>query len=429
MTLKIKGIIIFILFFWITAFSQQVVNSTLIKADKLFIKHSYTVAVTHYVKYLEQYPKDYYASRQAAICYDKLNDPNSAIDYWPIVVESSEATEKDYLEYGKSLLANNRGEEARKVFILLSRSLDKSIAAWGKAYLNPNALFVEAEKCNVIETVGINTDKSEFCPVMYKEKLLNVFDLRKPLRIFNALTDLEVQKISAAIKKDSVTFFPALVYEKLQNKNINSQFCFSPDGTILYFSLAVSNKELKAKSDEPFFKFQLFELKISTLSDLKPEIKPFKFNAPEFDFMHPSVSGDGKKLYFASNMKGSLGGKDIFVCEWTGSDWAAPANVGSEINSSGNEVFPHISQEGVLYFSSDLRPGLGGLDIFYAEPSSDTTGINHFNECKNAGKDMNSKYDDFGLYLLKGGRKGYLTSNRKNNTDDDIYYFIKAAGN
>lgn len=402
--------------------AQQVVNGTLIKADKLFIRHSYEAAVLQYVKYLKAYPKDYYASRQAALCYNKLNSPNDAIDYWPVVVESSEATEKDYLEYAKSLLSNNRGPEARKIFVLLSRSPDKSIASWGKTYLNPEVLSKDSALCRIVEIAGINTDKSEFCPVIYKDKLLSVYDKGKTLRIYNALTDIETQTINAAIKKDSLTFFPALVYEKLQTKNINSQFCFSPDGSTLYFSRAISNKSLKVKGESPFWKFQLFTLNMATLNAITPEIKPFKYNSPEFDFMHPSISSDGKKLYFASDIKGSMGGKDIFVCEWENGGWGPPKNAGEAVNSTGNDVFPHITNEDVLYFASDMRPGMGGLDIFSAEPTGNAG--KPFNEAKNAGSGMNTKFDDFGIYMLKGGKKGYLSSNRKNNTDDDIYFFM-----
>src|ERR1041384_1504482 len=80
--------------------AQEVLNSTLLKADKLFINRNYEAAVAVYLKYLEKYPRDYYAERQAAICYNKLNRPDDAIDHWPLVVESSEATEKDYFEFG-----------------------------------------------------------------------------------------------------------------------------------------------------------------------------------------------------------------------------------------------------------------------------------------------------------------------------------------
>lgn len=423
----LKRLFLFLSFFVLSApvlFAQQVLNGTLIKGDKLFIKHDYDAAVIHYVKYLKEYPKDYYASRQAALCYDKLNRPNDAIDYWPVVVESSEVTEKDYLQYAKSLLANDREPEARRIFSLLSHSSDKGTAAWGKAYMNPETLFKDSASCRVIEIKGINTDKSELCPVIFKEKLLSVYDKGKLLRIYNALTDLETQTISGAVKKDSVTFFPALLYEKLQTKNVNSQFCFSDDGLTLYFSKAVSNKTLGTKSENPFWKFQLFALSMNTLNDAKPDIKPFKFNSPDFDLVHPSISADGKQLYFASDMKGSMGGKDIFMCELIGGEWGPPKNLGSQINSPGNDVFPHITQEGVLYFASDTRPGLGGLDLFYAQPSGDAETL--FNDAQNAGANMNTRFDDFGIYVLKGGKKGYLSSNRKNNTDDDIYFFTKS---
>ena len=146
-------------------------DATLLRADKLFIKKDYLTAVDVYLKYLEKYPRDYYAERQTAICYDHLNSPDNAIDHWPIVVESSEATEKDYLAYGRSLLANNRGPEAKKIFLVLSRSTDKSMAAWGKLYSNPAELFKDSATIFVQEVKGINTDLPEYSPVLFKDKL------------------------------------------------------------------------------------------------------------------------------------------------------------------------------------------------------------------------------------------------------------------
>jgi hypothetical protein len=200
-------------------------------------------------------------------------------------------------------------------------------------------------------------------------------------------------------------------------------FCFSPDGAYLYFTRAVSNRELKVKSQNPFYKYQLYVLTMSTINNVEPEIKKFRHNLPEYDFMHPVISKDGKLLFFVSDMKGSLGAKDIFVCEWTSSGWGKPVNAGPEINSRGNEVYPYITENNELYYSSDHLPGLGGLDIFYALPSTAKGKL--FEESENAGAPLNSRFDDFGVWLLKGGSKGYLSSNRKNNTDDDMYYFYK----
>ena len=419
---SVRLLLVFLVFVYLAP-AQEVINNTLLKADKLYITQDYEKAVGYYVKYLEKYPKDYFASRQAAICYNRLNDPNNAIDYWPVVVESSDATEKDYFDYGKSLLANNRVPEAIKVFKFLSKSKDKSIADWGKAYMNPAMTNQDTLNCKVSELNGLNTEFSESCPVIFKDKLFYLQQLSKTGRSFTSRKKLQEQFLKVSIKKDSLSFLPSLLYEKLQALELNGQFCFSPDGKWLYFSKPLSNKELYIKSDSPFFKYQLFLLNMNTANNTVPEITAFQYNVPEYDFMHPSISADGKYLYFASNRKGSMGGKDIYRCEFKNNGWEAPVNLGPEINTPGNEVFPHAVSDGSLYFSSDQRPGLGGLDIFLAKPGNDTGKL--FESANNAGYPINSRFDDFGLFEITPGKKGYFSSNRKNNTDDDLYYYSK----
>ncbi len=423
MTRKFYFVTATLLIFIQSGFSQEVLDGTLLRADKLFIKKQYETAVLVYLKYLEKYPRDYYAERQTAICYDNLNSPDNAIDHWPIVVESSEATEKDYLAYGRSLLANNRGPEAKKIFLVLSRSTDKSMAAWGKLYSNPSALFKDSALVKVMEVKGINTELPEYSPVLFKEKLFYVSDKIRSPRTYYPVTDLNPQFVSAALRKDSLDLFPAIVFEKLQAMPIAGPFCFSPDGGTFYFTSIVSNEELKVKSPVPFYRYQIYTLTMSTMNNVQPDIRKFKYNSPDYDFMHPCLSRDGKKLYFVSNKKGSAGGKDIFVCENQNGNWGPPVNVGTEVNGPGNEVYPSVGEDGTLYFSSDNRPGLGGLDIFYARPSTSKEHL--FEEAQNAGANFNSRFDDFGVLPLKGGSRGYLSSNRKNNTDDDIYYFIQ----
>ncbi len=407
--------------------AQDVLNATLLKADKSYIRRDYQTALLYYIKYLEKFPRDYYAERQTALCYNKLNKPDDAIDHWPLVIESSEATENDFLEYGRSLLINNRAPEARKIFLVLAHSKDKSLSDWAKVYLNPKDLFKDSAATKVIEVNGINSEFPEFAPVMFKEKLFYVSDKNTSIRVYHAVNAIQSQNIAGALKKDSVSMFPTIIYEKLQAMSISGAFSFSGDGASLCFCKVMSNKELKIKSKEPFFRYQLFTLTMSTMDNYLPEVKPFRYNSPLYDFMHPCISKDGKRLFFASNMKGSLGGKDIFMCELINGNWSAPKNVGAEVNGPGNEIYPHLSEEGLLYFASDHKPGLGGLDIFYAKPASQKNKL--FEASKNAGANINSRFDDFGIYVLKGGKKGYLSSNRKNNSSDDIYYFVSKASN
>lgn len=305
---------------------------------------------------------------------------------------------------------------------MLSKSKDKSLAAWGRAYINPAALYIDSASVKILEVKGLNTEVSESSPFVFQDKFYYVSEMMRLPRTYYTLNDDETQHIGGALKRDSLFLYPSILNERLHVLPIRGPFCFSPDGSVLYFCRPVSSRELQVKSKEPFFKYQLYTLTMSTLNDLQPEIKPFRYNRPEFNFMHPCISGDGKHLYFSSDMKGSAGGMDIFVSEWTSNGWSAPVNAGSQINTAGNEVFPSLAGNNGLYFSSDHLPGLGGLDIFYAAPSANKD--LRFEEAENVGAYMNSRFDDFGVYSDKAGR-GYFSSNRKNNTDDDIYYFFR----
>lgn len=421
--LKKSVFVCLVVFSSLLAHSQQVYNSTLLKADKLYIKRDYEKAVDLYLKYLEKFPRDYFASKQAAICYDRLNKPSDAIDHWPIVVESAEATEKDYLSYAKSLLMNNRGPEARKIFILLSKSKDKNIAAWGKTYLTSGNFYKDTAKVKVIELKGVNNELPQLCPVLFKGKLFYSNNSVRAVQNFKASSNLETQYIAAALKTDSVTFSPVVAMEYLQALFVYDQFCFSPDGNKVYITMALSNQELGIKSKTPFYRYRIFEVNIASLNTAKPMIAQLPLGPPEYDYLHPCLSPDGKRLYFASDMKGSLGGKDIFYSDFANTTWRRAVNAGPQVNTPGNEVFPHITADSTLFFASDLRPGLGGLDIFSAKALASGEG---FMEAVNCGAGINSRYDDFGVYIINS-RSGYFSSKRKENTDDDLYYFIKTA--
>ena len=132
----------------------------------------------------------------------------------------------------------------------------------------------------------------------------------------------------------------------------------------------------------------------------------------------PAFSRDGKTLYFSSNRRGGKGGLDLYRAPMDNSGrFGRPINLGSTINTRGNEIFPYVSEDGKLYFSSDGHPSLGGLDLFVASRSGDEIQIEHL------GLPINSVGDDFGLFL-SDSTQGYFSSNRVGGKgDDDIYYF------
>jgi peptidoglycan-associated lipoprotein len=135
---------------------------------------------------------------------------------------------------------------------------------------------------------------------------------------------------------------------------------------------------------------------------------------------HPSVSADGKTIYFVSDRPGGIGNKDIWMSVKTGSDnWGKAVNLGPEINTPGDEMFPYIRENGELYFASNSHPGLGGFDIFKAVRGTDGKWI-----VENMKSPINSSGDDFAISFYPGEDRGLFTSNREGSRGDDIYSFI-----
>lgn len=134
---------------------------------------------------------------------------------------------------------------------------------------------------------------------------------------------------------------------------------------------------------------------------------------------HPAFNETEALLYFVSDMEGGFGGKDIWVAEKSGGSFTKPVNLGDKINTSGDEMFPFVRDNGELYFASNYLPGMGGLDIFVATKDDDGNWT-----VKNMGSPVNSPFDDFGIAYIKGEDKGMFTSNRKGSKGDDIYSFV-----
>ncbi|MGE0019728.1 MAG: OmpA family protein [Draconibacterium sp.] len=134
---------------------------------------------------------------------------------------------------------------------------------------------------------------------------------------------------------------------------------------------------------------------------------------------HPALNETEALLYFVSDMEGGFGGKDIWVAEKSGGSFTKPVNLGDKINTSGDEMFPFVRDNGELYFASNYLPGMGGLDIFVATKEDDGNWT-----VKNMGSPVNSPFDDFGIAYIKGEDKGMFTSNRKGSKGDDIYSFV-----
>ncbi len=150
-------------------------------------------------------------------------------------------------------------------------------------------------------------------------------------------------------------------------------------------------------------------------------IKDLRINNEWYNVTTPCLSPDGKKLFFASDMPGGYGGSDIYYSQWSGDRWEDPVNLGSVINTKGNESYPFINAEGELFFSSDGHPGLGGKDIFFSVYSDSA-----WQKPVRLDPPINSSYDDFGIVTDPLMKEGYFSSNRDHSVD--IYHFRTKSG-
>jgi peptidoglycan-associated lipoprotein len=199
-------------------------------------------------------------------------------------------------------------------------------------------------------------------------------------------------------------------------ESVNSEFdegtpSFNHDFTVMYFT---SCKATRRKSNG----CQIYEAVRNGDRWGRPELIDLANDS--LVVAHPAISPDELVLYFVSDMPGSIGEKDIWKVSrnTVNAPWGAPVNLGPEINTKGNEVFPYVHSDGTLYFSSNGHPGMGGLDIFKATVKDD--GGWHV---MNMGYPVNSSSDDFGIVFEKEAERGFFSSNRSRNNVDNIYSF------
>ncbi len=204
------------------------------------------------------------------------------------------------------------------------------------------------------------------------------------------------------------------------NKKYHDGVCaFSNMGNTMYFT----RNNVKGKNNKGVIDLKIYS---ATYTDgYWTNIKELPFNSDEWTSCHPSVTADGKFMIFSSNRPGGMGGMDLWVAKNEGGTWTAPVNMGEEINTAGNELFPFYGQDELLYFSSNGHKGMGGLDIFYAMPSNNE--MTSWETRTNCGQPFNTPNDDFSFYTNKDNTSGFFTSNRAGGKGkDDIYMWKKA---
>ncbi len=201
------------------------------------------------------------------------------------------------------------------------------------------------------------------------------------------------------------------------DENINSEFedgtpVLNQDYSRMYFTRCIVNKNKN-------FGCQIYTA--TSQGETWSKAEALKITEDSIVVAHPAISSDELTLYFVSDMAGGIGGKDIWKVTRSneGDEWSKPENMGPEINTVDDEMFPYLHPDGTLYFSSNGRIGLGGLDIYMAKQNEDGSW-----KVENMKYPINSSADDFGIVFEKETERGFFSSSRKGRGNDDIYSFV-----
>jgi chitodextrinase len=252
-------------------------------------------------------------------------------------------------------------------------------------------------------------------PVIVKDGIIFCSDRR--FSVFQDRTSFDGRRlynIYMAVRKDTSGFSkPIELNSERSNKFNNGPLCLEPDGTTVYFTSEVETGKMadnkKFKNHSGIFIAELKGLDLVS-------VRPFKYNDPQYDVGQPSISKDGKYIFFASDMPGGKGGSDLYYCELINGEWSAPVNLGTKVNSSATENYPYIHPSGRLYFTSDRPGGFGKLDVYYTYLTNGA-----WEDPVLLPEPINSASDDFAFVAEPDLQKGYFSSDR--GREDDIYQF------
>jgi outer membrane protein OmpA-like peptidoglycan-associated protein len=409
-----KRLYILLSFVLVSTTAIKAQNKDTQRADKLFNQFEYVEAVDEYLKLVDKGKGDAHVYKQLAEAYfNMFNTVESAKWYAKVVTEPQDA--ETYYRYAQMLKANGKYEEANKQMALFAAKAPNDQRA--KTFReNPNYLpkLLDKQKSFNVKTIAINSDKSEFGAVLAGDDNVYFVSTRNKSRRTDGWNDepyLDIYQVTYTLDG---TFGKVEELTDLNTKWHDGPIAITADGNTMYFARDSHASKSFEKDKKLNTKFGQVNLYMATKQNGKwANIVELPFNSKSYSTSSPSVSKDGKTLYFSSDMPGSIGDSDIWKVTVTGENtYGTPENLGPKVNTEGKEQFPFITDDDILYFASSGRQGLGGLDIFSIDLKTNEA-------ARNLGKPVNTEKDDFSFSFNTAKNVGFFASNRGGN--DDIY--------
>lgn len=391
------------------------------KADERYEQYSFSPAIDIYKKVLD---KGYVSSdllKRLGNSYYFNAKYKEAADIYKRLQETypDEMEVEDIFRYAQSLKTLGEYGEASRLMAEFKQMTAVDLD-FDEDYM---AKIEENSGRYSVKPFEYNSKYSDFAASYYEKGLIFASDrdtgnLARYRHTWNSRDFLDLYKINA----DSVSANRVVKLEGEVNTRLHeSTSVITKDGTTMYFTRNNFLDGKKYKDGQGIIRLKIYSAEY--INGEWTNITELPFNSDSYSVAHPMLSPDGKRLYFVSDMPGSLGESDIFMTEIIGDGTYGPiVNLGKNINTMARETFPFITKDGVLYFSSDGHQGLGGLDVFATKIA--------FNDYEqpvvNVGRPINGPTDDFSFIYNSDDKTGYFSSNREGGMgDDDIYHFVE----
>jgi outer membrane protein OmpA-like peptidoglycan-associated protein/tetratricopeptide (TPR) repeat protein len=404
---------------------SQAQKSQTRKGDFHFKAMAYPKAITFYLKAVNKDSTFQDAVFKLADCYRLTNNRAKAEEWYAKAVKMPAVLPIQKFYYGQALMNNGKFAQAKKWMtdFVIDNNADGRGQAFIKAIDTYQNFFIDSSNY-AITKLDINTSNADFGAALYQEGI--VFASSRPktemIERKHAWTNQPFLDLYYSRGKENKFRAPEMFAAEIQTKLNDGPVAFNKKGDELWITRNNIVGTKVHKSSDKIVKLKLFNSNSNGGSEWG-KLKSFEYNSDNYSCAHAALSPDGQRLYFSSDMPGSKGGMDIFMCTKQGNGWSRPVNLGDTVNSRGNELFPVVMDDGTLYFSSDGLPGLGGLDIFFTRDLG-----NRFTVPVNVGYPINTYDDDFNMVYDLKNKIGYLSSNRANKGfDDDLYTFKKKS--
>lgn len=410
----------------VVSFNSSAQKSKIADAGKNYDNLSYIKVVNTYERLAEKGYKSEDLFQKLGNSYYFNGELDKAAKWYGELFTMNQEQESEYCyRYAQSLKSIGQNDKANEMLEVFHKKAVNDTR--GKLFEN-NKNYLDQIKANsgrfTIEDAGINSKYSDYGSTFYGNKLVfssardtgNVTQ-RKHTWTNQHFTNLYVSDLDETQTPGKVDKFSGVINSKYNEATP----VFTKDGKTMYFT---RNNYLDGKRGKDDEKVTLIKIYKASLENAKwTKITELPFNSNQYSVGHPALSPDEKTLYFASDMPGSYGQSDLYKVRINeDGSYSAPQNLGLAINTEGRETFPIITDENELYFASDGRPGLGGLDVFVTKISDDGA----LGEIQNVGDGINSPKDDFAYLIDTKTRRGFVTSNRDGGKGyDDIYKFIE----